>query len=109
PDIAGTGRADPRAAVISAAMMLEFLGEAGAAAAVRGAVDKSDDVTGTTAEIGDAIARCVVTSWPGLERAVEERAVRGRREPPDSERRRYRCPSRRPRRSGWTASSSTGT
>jgi len=62
PDIAGTGRADPRAAVISAAMMLEFLGEAGAAAAVRGAVDKSDDVTGTTAEIGDAIARCVVTS-----------------------------------------------
>jgi 3-isopropylmalate dehydrogenase len=59
PDIAGSGRADPRAAVISAAMMLEFLGEADAAAAVRGAVDKSDDVTGTTAEIGDAIARGV--------------------------------------------------
>ncbi len=56
PDIAGTGKADPRAAIISAAMMLEFLGEADAAARVHAAVDKSDDVQGTTAEIGDAIA-----------------------------------------------------
>jgi 3-isopropylmalate dehydrogenase len=55
PDIAGTGKADPRAAIISAAMMLEFLGEADAAARVRAAVEKSDDVRGTTAEIGDAI------------------------------------------------------
>ncbi|MEX2100352.1 MAG: 3-isopropylmalate dehydrogenase [Acidimicrobiia bacterium] len=56
PDIAGTGTADPRAAINSAAMMLEFLGEPEAAARVRGAVEQSDDVTGTTAEIGDAIA-----------------------------------------------------
>ena len=56
PDIAGTGRADPRAAVISAAMMCDFLGEADAAARVRAAVDKSDDVSGSTAEIGTAIA-----------------------------------------------------
>ena len=56
PDIAGTGTADPRAAIISAAMMLEFLGETDAAARVRAAVDKSDDVNGSTAEIGDAIA-----------------------------------------------------
>jgi 3-isopropylmalate dehydrogenase len=56
PDIAGTGTADPRAAVISAAMMLEFLGETDAGARVRAAVDKSDDVQGSTAEIGDAIA-----------------------------------------------------
>jgi 3-isopropylmalate dehydrogenase len=56
PDIAGTGKADPRAAIISAAMMLEFLGEDDAGARVRGAVDKSDDVRGSTAEIGDAIA-----------------------------------------------------
>jgi 3-isopropylmalate dehydrogenase len=56
PDIAGTGKADPRAAIISAAMMLEFLGESDAAARVRAAVEKSDDVHGTTAEIGDAIA-----------------------------------------------------
>jgi 3-isopropylmalate dehydrogenase len=59
PDLAGTGRADPRAAVISAAMMLEFLGAAEAAARVRDAVAKSLDVKGTTSEIGDAIAEGV--------------------------------------------------
>jgi len=59
PDIAGTGRADPRAAIISAAMMLEFLGETDAATRVRVAVEKSDDVTGTTSEIGDVIAERV--------------------------------------------------
>ena len=56
PDIAGQGKADPRAAVISAAMMLEFLGEREAADRVKDAVAKSDAVTGTTSEIGDAIA-----------------------------------------------------
>ena len=56
PDIAGTGKADPRAAIISAAMMLEFLGEIEAAARVRAAMEKSDDVIGSTTEIGDAIA-----------------------------------------------------
>jgi len=56
PDIAGTGQADPRAAVISAAMMLEFLGETTAAERVRDALAKTDSVTGTTSEIGDAIA-----------------------------------------------------
>src|SRR4051794_21161888 len=56
PDIAGTGQADPRAAVISAAMMCDFLGEADANARILNAVDKTDDVKGTTSEIGDAIA-----------------------------------------------------
>ena len=56
PDIVGTGTADPRAAIVSAAMMLEFLGEADAAARLRVAVEKSDDVQGTTTEVGDAIA-----------------------------------------------------
>ncbi len=56
PDIAGTGTADPRAAIISAAMMLEFLGEDEAAARVRDALAKSDDVSGSTSEIGDAVA-----------------------------------------------------
>ena len=56
PDIAGTGTADPRAAVISAAMMCEFLGETDAAARIQKAVENSDDVTGTTTQIGDAIA-----------------------------------------------------
>jgi 3-isopropylmalate dehydrogenase len=59
PDIAGTGRADPRAAVVSAAMMLEFLGETEAAARIQAAVADSDDVTGSTAEVGDAISRRV--------------------------------------------------
>jgi 3-isopropylmalate dehydrogenase len=59
PDIAGTGTADPRAAIISAAMMLEFLGEHEAAERVREAVEKSDDATGTTSDIGDTIAERV--------------------------------------------------
>jgi len=56
PDIAGTGRADPRAAVISAAMMCDFLGEADASTRILNAVDKTDDVEGTTIQIGDAIS-----------------------------------------------------
>jgi 3-isopropylmalate dehydrogenase len=56
PDIAGTGTADPRAAIISAAMLLDFLGEPEAAARVQKAVAASDDVTGSTDEVGDAIA-----------------------------------------------------
>jgi 3-isopropylmalate dehydrogenase len=56
PDIAGTGRADPRAAVISAAMMCEFLGEPDAATRIAKAVEQTDDVEGTTSQIGDAIA-----------------------------------------------------
>jgi 3-isopropylmalate dehydrogenase len=59
PDIVGTGTADPRAAIISAAMLAEFLGEADAAARIRKAVAGSDDVVGTTSEVGDAIARAV--------------------------------------------------
>ena len=35
PDIAGTGKANPIAAILSAAMMLDFLGEADAAARIR--------------------------------------------------------------------------
>jgi 3-isopropylmalate dehydrogenase len=59
PDIAGTGKADPRAAIISAVMMLEFLGEPEAAARVSKAVADADDVQGTTSVIGDAIAERV--------------------------------------------------
>ncbi len=56
PDIAGHGTADPRAAILSAAMMLDFLGETEAAGRIHAAVAKSDDVGGSTAEIGTAIA-----------------------------------------------------
>ena len=59
PDIAGTGRADPRAAIVSVAMLLDFLGESEASARVLKAVSGSDDVTGTTSEIGSKIAERV--------------------------------------------------
>jgi 3-isopropylmalate dehydrogenase len=54
PDIAGTGTADPRAAILSAALMLEFLGEADAAERVRKAC--AEPVSGSTSSVGDAIA-----------------------------------------------------
>jgi 3-isopropylmalate dehydrogenase len=59
PDIAGTGKADPRAAIISAAMMCDFLGETDAAARINKAVADADDVQGTTSAVGDAIAERV--------------------------------------------------
>lgn len=55
PDIAGKGIADPRAAVISASMMLDFLGEEVAAERIRAAIAASDPATGGTKEIGAAI------------------------------------------------------
>ena len=57
PDIVGTGKANPVAAILSAAHMLEFLGESGAAARLRSACDAP--VSGTTSEIGDEIAKRV--------------------------------------------------
>jgi 3-isopropylmalate dehydrogenase len=54
PDIAGTGTANPTAAILSAALMLDFLGETDAADRVRAAC--ADPVTGGTSQIGDAIA-----------------------------------------------------
>ena len=55
PDIVGTGRANPVAAVLSGAMMLEHLGESDAAARIRQACDRPESLAGTTSEIGDAI------------------------------------------------------
>ena len=61
PDIAGQSKADPTAAILSAAMLCAHLGLSGAAAKIEQAV--SDDVLArgggsvrTTTEIGDAIA-----------------------------------------------------
>lgn len=65
PDIAGQGTADPTAAVLALAMLLEQLGEAAAAAKVERAVaawllERSDDAEGglrySTDEIGDRLA-----------------------------------------------------
>ena len=55
PDIVGTGRANPVAAVLSGAMMLDHLDETGAAERIRKACDRPESLAGTTSEIGDAI------------------------------------------------------
>ena len=59
PDIVGTGRANPLAAIRSAAMMLEFLGEADAATRVAQACAAIAGRAGTTVELGDAVAERV--------------------------------------------------
>ena len=56
PDIAGQQKANPIAAILSAALMLDFLGEDDAAERVRKACAEQLDLEGSTAEIGDAIA-----------------------------------------------------
>ncbi len=56
PDIAGQQKANPIAAILSGAMMLDFLGEQNAAAKITAACDACLDVTGSTSEIGDAVA-----------------------------------------------------
>jgi 3-isopropylmalate dehydrogenase len=63
PDIAGQQKANPTAAVLSAAMMLDFLGEADAAARIRkacatiiGGAHAGSTLVGSTSEIGDTIA-----------------------------------------------------
>jgi 3-isopropylmalate dehydrogenase len=67
PDIAGTGTADPTAAIVSMAMLLDFLGESDPAARITKAVDAvtagagssvrpTPDHPRSTTEVGDAIA-----------------------------------------------------
>jgi 3-isopropylmalate dehydrogenase len=56
PDIAGSGKANPVAAILSAAMMLEFLDEGDAAARIRKACADPSVLAGTTSDIGDAVA-----------------------------------------------------
>jgi 3-isopropylmalate dehydrogenase len=57
PDIVGTGKANPVAAILSAAHLLQFLGEDDAAAKLRKACETP--VAGSTSEIGSEIARRV--------------------------------------------------
>ena len=60
PDIAGQQKADPTAAILSAALLLDHLGFAGTArkieAAVTADVEARDGAFRTTSEVGDAIA-----------------------------------------------------
>ena len=58
-DIAGTGKANPLATIRSAAMMLEFLGESEASARLHKAVSDVASLSGTTSELGDAVAERV--------------------------------------------------
>ena len=55
PDIAGLNQANPVAAILSAAMMLDHLGETDAAARVRAACADTSALTGSTTEVGDAV------------------------------------------------------
>ena len=58
-DIAGQQKANPLAAIASGALMLDFLGEAAAAARIKDAVrdlSMNEEITGTTAALGDAVA-----------------------------------------------------
>jgi 3-isopropylmalate dehydrogenase len=57
PDIAGQNKANPTAAVLSAALMLDFLGEPTAAERIRAAC--AEPVSGSTTEVGDTIAERV--------------------------------------------------
>ena len=59
PDIAGKGLANPTAAIISGALMLDHLGETEAAAKVMNAALELGNTEGGTAAVGDAIAAAV--------------------------------------------------
>jgi len=61
PDIVGTGQANPTAAILSGALMLDFLGEPEVARRIETACAKPSTQMGTTTEIGDAIAKLVMT------------------------------------------------
>jgi 3-isopropylmalate dehydrogenase len=56
PDIAGQNKANPVAAILSAALMLDHLGEDDAAARVRKACAEVTTLNGSTTEIGDEVA-----------------------------------------------------
>ncbi len=59
PDIAGQGKADPTATVLSVAMLLDHLGYAAEAARIEAAVaaDLTERTgTRTTSQVGDALA-----------------------------------------------------
>jgi len=55
PDIAGRNLANPIAAILSAAMMLDFLGETDAAERIQKACESPERYTGSTTAVGDAV------------------------------------------------------
>ncbi len=69
PDIAGQGKADPTATVMSLAMLLDHVGEAGAAGWIETAVAEDLSTRGdsvrSTSEIGDALAAKALAASAG--------------------------------------------
>jgi tartrate dehydrogenase/decarboxylase/D-malate dehydrogenase len=61
PDIAGKGIANPTAAVLSAAMMLDWLGEENAATMVRAAVDRALAAGHLTPDVGGKLTTSQMT------------------------------------------------
>jgi len=61
PDIAGKGIANPTAAVLSAAMMLDWLGEASTATLVRTAVDRALAAGNLTPDVGGTLTTTQMT------------------------------------------------
>ena len=55
PDIAGQAKANPIAAILSGALMLDFLGEAHAAERIVKACEAAGGTTGSTPEVADAV------------------------------------------------------
>ncbi len=55
PDIAGQAKANPIAAILSGALMLDFLGESEAAKRIERACEACVEVEGSTSEIADAV------------------------------------------------------
>lgn len=62
PDIAGQNKANPIAAIVSAQLMAEFLGESAVAERIADACAEPTRYQGSTTEIGDQIAAAAVTA-----------------------------------------------
>jgi tartrate dehydrogenase/decarboxylase/D-malate dehydrogenase len=62
PDIAGQGIANPTGAVLSAAMMLEWLGELAAAAILRAAVERTLEARHLTPDVGGTLSTAEMTA-----------------------------------------------
>ena len=62
PDIAGKGIANPTGAILSAAMMLEWLGEADAPAAIRTAVERALAARNLTPDVGGTLTTTSITA-----------------------------------------------
>ena len=62
PDIAGKGISNPTGAILSAAMMLDWLGERDAAASIRGAVERALAARFLTPDVGGTLTTTALTA-----------------------------------------------